>query len=76
VLLFSSLLNAAYFMPVVYRAFFCSPEESAFEKGVQEAPLFCVIPLVITAAISILLLIFPQPFFKLAGQMAARLTGA
>jgi multicomponent Na+:H+ antiporter subunit D len=30
VLLFSSLLNAAYFMPFVYRAFFCKPEEAMF----------------------------------------------
>jgi multicomponent Na+:H+ antiporter subunit D len=30
VLLGSSLLNAAYFLPIVYRAFFCAPEESMF----------------------------------------------
>ena len=41
VLLTSSLLNAAYFMPVVYKAFFCTPEESMFEDRVQEAPAFC-----------------------------------
>jgi multicomponent Na+:H+ antiporter subunit D len=49
VLLGSSLLNAAYFLPVVYRAFFCTPEESMFENKVQEAPLWCVVPLVINA---------------------------
>ena len=75
VLLFSSLLNAAYFMPVVYRAFFCPPEEALFEAKVQEAPLFCVIPLAITALISIALLMYPQPFMKLATMAAAKFTG-
>ena len=75
VLLFSSLLNAAYFMPVVYRAFFCPPEDALFEDRVQEAPLFCVVPLVITAVISIVLLFYPQPFMKLAAMSAAKFTG-
>ena len=75
VLLFSSLLNAAYFMPVVYRAFFCPPEDALFEAKVQEAPLFCVVPLVITAVISIVLLFYPQPFMQLAAMSAAKFTG-
>jgi multicomponent Na+:H+ antiporter subunit D len=75
VLLFSSLLNAGYFMPVVYRAFFCPPEEARFEARVQEAPLCCVVPLVITAVISILLLFYPQPFMNLAVMAAAKFTG-
>lgn len=75
VLLFSSLLNAAYFMPVVYRAFFCPPEEALFEARVQEAPLCCVVPLVITAVISIALLFYPQPFMQLAAMSAAKFTG-
>lgn len=66
VLLGSSLLNAAYFLPVVYRAFFCTPEESLFEDKVQEAPLWCVVPLVLTAITSVGLFFFPQPFFNLA----------
>jgi multicomponent Na+:H+ antiporter subunit D len=66
VLLGSSLLNAAYFLPVVYRAFFCTPEESMFEDKVQEAPLWCVVPLVFTAIVSVGLFFFPQPFFNLA----------
>jgi multicomponent Na+:H+ antiporter subunit D len=75
VLLFSSLLNAAYFMPVVYRAFFCPPEDALFEPKVQEAPMFCVVPLVITAMISIVLLVYPQPFMQLAVQSAAKFAG-
>jgi multicomponent Na+:H+ antiporter subunit D len=75
VLLFSSLLNAAYFMPIVYKAFFCRPEEAMFENKVQEAPLFCVVPLVITAVISVILLFYPQPFLRLARMMVQSITG-
>ena len=75
VLLFSSLLNAAYFMPVVYKAFFCRPEEAMFGNKVKEAPLFCVVPLVITAIISIILLFYPQPFFRLASMMVKSIMG-
>jgi multicomponent Na+:H+ antiporter subunit D len=75
VLLFSSLLNAAYFMPVVYKAFFCRPEDAMFENTVQEAPLFCVVPLVITAVISVILLFYPQPFLELATMMVRSITG-
>jgi multicomponent Na+:H+ antiporter subunit D len=75
VLLFSSLLNAAYFMPVVYKAFFCRPEDAMFENTVKEAPLFCVVPLVITAVISVILLFYPQPFLELATMMVRSITG-
>ena len=75
VLLFSSLLNAAYFMPVVYKAFFCTPQEAMFENGVKEAPLFCVVPLVITALFSMVLLFYPQPFFRLASMMVQSIMG-
>ncbi len=75
VLLFSSLLNAAYFMPIVYRAFFCRPDEAMFENKVQEAPLFCVVPLVVTAVISVILFFYPQPFFRLASMMVQSIMG-
>ena len=75
VLLSSSLLNAAYFMPFVYRAFFCPPQEAMFKNTVQEAPAFCVVPLVITALISIILLFYPEPFLTLASMMVQSITG-
>ncbi|MDX1776397.1 MAG: monovalent cation/H+ antiporter subunit D family protein, partial [Desulfobulbales bacterium] len=75
VLLGSSLLNAAYFLPVVYRAFFCTRDESMFEDEVQEAPLWCVVPLVMTAICSVGLFFFPQPFFNLAGLAVQAITG-
>jgi len=66
ILLLSSILNAAYFMPIVYRAFFCDIESARFTGPVAEAPLWCLVPLLITATCSVLLLFFPQPFYALA----------
>jgi multicomponent Na+:H+ antiporter subunit D len=72
VLLASSLLNAAYFLPIVYKAFFCTAEESMFADKVQEAPLWCVVPLVITAAVSVGLFFYPDLFRTLA-EMAVNI---
>ncbi len=66
VLLGSSLLNATYFLPIVYRAFFCTPEESMFENQIQEAPIWCVAPLVVTGVGSIVLFFYPTLFLNLA----------
>lgn len=66
VLLVSSLLNAAYFLPIVYKAFFCTEQESMFDNKVQEAPMWCVVPLVLTAIGSIVLFFYPTPFLNLA----------
>ena len=66
VLLVSSLLNAAYFLPIVYKAFFCTEEEAMFDKGVEEAPPWCVVPLVVTAVGSIMLFFYPNLFLGLA----------
>jgi multicomponent Na+:H+ antiporter subunit D len=71
VLLSSSLLNAAYFLPIVYRAYFGAPNPSKYGDCVKEAPLWCIVPLVLTAAGSIVLFFLPQPFLKLA-QMAVK----
>jgi multicomponent Na+:H+ antiporter subunit D len=75
VLLTSSLLNAAYFMPFVYKAFFCTPHEAMFENTVKEAPAFCVVPLVITALISIIMLFYPEPFLQLASMVVSNIMG-
>ncbi|MFC1849359.1 monovalent cation/H+ antiporter subunit D family protein [candidate division CSSED10-310 bacterium] len=75
IILVSSLLNAAYFLPIVYRAFFCTEKESLFESKVQEAPMWCVVPLSLTALVSIGLFFYPQPFLKLAQLTVQALTG-
>ncbi len=64
VLLASSVLNAAYFLPVSYAAFF-QPEPQDGRPPVREIPMVAV-PLVATAALSVLMGIFPGYFLTLA----------
>jgi len=64
VLLVSSVLNAAYFLPVSYAAFF-QAERPESPTTVREIPLV-TIPLVATAILSVLMGIFPGYFLALA----------
>ncbi len=66
VLLFSSLLNAAYFLPIVYRGFFAPAADPIFDQGIKEAPLCCLIPLSFTACASLGLFFYPDVFLRLA----------
>ncbi len=75
VLLVSSLLNAAYFLPIVYKAFFCTAEESMFTGKVEEAPLWCLVPLVVTAVGSLVLFFYQYPFAELARNAVKYATG-
>ena len=52
--LISTLLNSAYLLPPVVRAFL-KPLPEGESAGIQEAPLMCVVPLSLTAIGSILL---------------------
>jgi len=77
ILVVSGLLNAAYFFPIVHIAFFRKGNEKELE-GKGEAPLFMVIPIVITAILSLLFGIYPDLFFKfyrLAINIAASIIG-
>ncbi len=67
VILTSSLLNAGYFLPVIYTAFFkrLAPED----KDLGEAPLTMVVPLALTAAATLLFGIFPEPFLRLIQEV-------
>ena len=75
VLLVSSFLNAAYFLPIVYRAFFRSPSDKINRGPRNEGPLWAWLPPVITALISLLLFFYPQPFLALARAAALTFTG-
>jgi multicomponent Na+:H+ antiporter subunit D len=48
-LMISSLLNVAYLMPIVVRAFFAPPDDGEEITAIKEAPWLCVIPLCFTA---------------------------
>mgnify|MGYP001156530266 FL=1 len=66
----STLLNAAYFAPIVYRAFFVAPREEGAHG--HEAPAAMVIAQVVTAAACVALFLFPG----LAIAFARALVGA
>ncbi|MDR1086280.1 MAG: monovalent cation/H+ antiporter subunit D family protein [Deltaproteobacteria bacterium] len=69
-LLASTLLNAGYFVPIFYRAFFLAPDPAANIGQYKEAPLCMVIPLVLTSLVSVLLGFFPglfQNFIRVFG---------
>ncbi|MES9995714.1 proton-conducting transporter membrane subunit [Desulfovibrio aminophilus] len=59
-LLMSTALNAGYFVPIFYRAFFKAPVVD-IEKY-KEAPLTMVVPLCFTALVSLVLGFYPQLF--------------
>jgi multicomponent Na+:H+ antiporter subunit D len=67
VLLLSSFLNAFYFLPIVYKGFFGKSEEEVnnLPVKIQEANLCLLIPLIITAVISIALFFYPTVFINL-----------
>ncbi len=65
VLLVSSFLNAVYFLPIVFRAFFKSPPKGEDVPGIKEAPKCCVIPMIVTSVISILLFFYQGVFYRL-----------
>ncbi|MEG3604618.1 MAG: proton-conducting transporter membrane subunit, partial [Verrucomicrobiota bacterium] len=66
VLLISSLLNVFYLLPVAVTAFFRT-EESEKEEGIREAPMACVVPLVLTAIGCFVLFFLSGPLLRLAG---------
>ena len=77
VLLASTILNAAYFLPIIYKAYFepapvmdHGKDGGAHDHG--EAPLACVVPLMITAVLTVLLGLFPDYFLTLAKLVLAR----
>ncbi len=60
ILIASTMLNAAYFAPVTYKAFFGKRPQNETFQGIKEAPLSMLIPILIACTISVLLGIFPN----------------
>ena len=61
-LLVSTILNAGYFGPIFFRAFFLKPEAGTDLSHFREAPMSMVVPLVLTSLISLALGLQPQVF--------------
>ena len=73
VIITSTLLNAGYFLPVVYAAFFMKINNG--EQGVyNEAPLPIVLALSFTALMTILLFIFPTMPLQLLTELMGALS--
>jgi len=72
IIVVSTLLNAAYFLPIVYAAFLkpLSAEAQAHPHG--EAPLAIVLALTVTAALTILLFLSPGLALELGGALIDR----
>lgn len=70
VIALSTLLNAGYFLPIVYRAFFFSPPADDHAHAHGEAPWPMVLALTLTAAGTVLLFLLPDVPLALARQVA------
>jgi multicomponent Na+:H+ antiporter subunit D len=71
VLAISSLLNAAYFLPIVYRAFLKPSAESGQQVKIKEAPVLMVGALMVTSAAVLLFFFEPYVFLDLARMIVA-----
>jgi len=67
VILISTVLNASYFLPIVWRAFFRPVPEGSHPHG--EGPLPSVIALTVTAAMTVGLFLYPDAVFSFAGAV-------
>ena len=69
VLFASTVLNAMYFLPIVWRAFFLAPE-GRIDQQRKEAPWPCVVALSITAGLTLAFFLYPDIFLGLARDVA------
>ncbi len=60
ILIASTMLNAAYFAPITYKAFFGKRPENEPFQGIKEAPLSMLIPILIACAVSVYIGIDPD----------------
>ena len=70
VLMISSLLNIAYLMPIPIRGFFLAPKDGAEKPAIKEAPLFCLVPLCITAVAGFALFFFANRIYEILAPIA------
>jgi len=88
VIALSTILNACYFMPIVYRAFFRSPlpetdshhtpghdSSPSVRRRLHEAPALMVIPLVLTALATVVFFFMPSLVLDLAKIVSADALG-
>ncbi len=70
VIVISTGLNAGYFLPIIYRAFFRAlPDATEGGRAYDGSPWQIVVALTLTAAGTIALFFFPNAFYGLATQL-------
>jgi multicomponent Na+:H+ antiporter subunit D len=71
VVILSTLLNAGYFLPIVYRAFFRPPAPVGAPDGAHaEAPGAMLAAMAATSAATVALFLWPDPLIALAVSIA------
>ncbi|MCX5882803.1 MAG: proton-conducting transporter membrane subunit, partial [Deltaproteobacteria bacterium] len=63
-LLASTILNASYFTPIIFKALFEAPVAGMDHSHFSEAPMTMVVPLFFTAMVSVFLGLYPQVFIQ------------
>jgi multicomponent Na+:H+ antiporter subunit D len=78
----SSLLSAAYLLPIVYRAFFLAPtkgddhssgDATDDDEGIKEAPVFCLIGLGTAAVLTVVAFFMAEDLSKMLAPLAGKL---
>jgi len=73
VIICSTLLNAAYFLPIIFRAFFMTASLDSHGKTTvttaEDAPIFMLIAIMATATLTVLMFFFPDIPLSLARSM-------
>ncbi|OFZ98992.1 MAG: cation:proton antiporter [Betaproteobacteria bacterium RIFCSPLOWO2_02_FULL_62_17] len=69
VMIASTLLNAAYFLPIVHAAFFRKPDDGDESHVHGEAPWPMVLALMLSAGATIVLFFLSDPLLRLARQL-------
>lgn len=69
-LLISALLTAGYLLPITIKGFFPGEEAVSLDMSEKEPSLFMLIPLMVLAALALLLGILPNPLIQYVGEIA------
>ena len=70
VLLISALLTAGYLLPITMRGFFPGDDDRCTDLAKKEPPLLMLIPLIVLAALAVLLGVFPNGLISVCRDLA------
>jgi formate hydrogenlyase subunit 3/multisubunit Na+/H+ antiporter MnhD subunit len=77
VLVASTVLNAAYFFPIIHTMLVASPDDERSLDSVSEPPLLMLVPIILTTVASVLIFFYPAvPFMDLVEIAIGEITGS